>query len=76
MRIHLQALLIAVFLGTTGLNAQAWDHPGHMTTAAIAFAEMRMESSIQRGMSWMVAVLHTIFGLFADWARIDLPVEI
>ena len=35
-----QALLTAALIGATGLNAQAWDHPGHMTTAAIAFSEI------------------------------------
>jgi hypothetical protein len=35
-----EALLATALLGATGLNVQAWDHPGHMTTAAIAFAEI------------------------------------
>jgi hypothetical protein len=31
--------LVAVIAGLSG-SARAWDHPGHMTTAAIAFAEI------------------------------------
>lgn len=31
--------LVAVIAGFSG-SARAWDHPGHMTTAAIAFAEI------------------------------------
>jgi hypothetical protein len=34
------ALLVAVFLVLNGWPARAWDHPGHMTTAAIAFSEI------------------------------------
>lgn len=37
---QLRVTLIALVFAATGLNAQAWDHPGHMTTAAIAFAEI------------------------------------
>lgn len=33
-------MLSAIILGATGLSAQAWDHPSHMTTAAIAFEEI------------------------------------
>ena len=31
----------AMVIGTSLQNSQAWDHPGHMTTAAIAFAEVK-----------------------------------
>jgi hypothetical protein len=31
---------LAIGLGVPAQSAQAWDHPGHMTTAAIAFAEI------------------------------------
>ena len=33
-------LVFAVFTTFLGSNALAWDHPGHMTTAGIAFAEI------------------------------------
>lgn len=33
-------LVFAVFSTFLGSNALAWDHPGHMTTAGIAFAEI------------------------------------
>jgi hypothetical protein len=33
-------LAVVVALGGFGSNAHAWDHPGHMTTAAIAFSEI------------------------------------
>ena len=36
----LPGLLTATIFGVMGVDAQAWDHPGHMTTAAIAFAEI------------------------------------
>ena len=34
------ALVGVVALSAIGTNVHAWDHPGHMTTAAIAFAEI------------------------------------
>lgn len=34
------ALLAAVIFSVMTLSARAWDHPGHMTTAAIAFSEI------------------------------------
>lgn len=34
------ALLLAACLGFSTSSLHAWDHPGHMTTAAIAFAEI------------------------------------
>jgi len=34
------ALVGAVVCSAIGTNVHAWDHPGHMTTAAIAFAEI------------------------------------
>ena len=32
--------VVAAFLCLSGANSMAWDHPGHMTTAAIAFSEI------------------------------------
>jgi hypothetical protein len=32
--------VVAVLTGICGTTARAWDHPGHMTTAAIAFSEI------------------------------------
>jgi hypothetical protein len=40
MTVRITALLIGVVFGTLSFNAFAWDHPGHMTTADIAFAEI------------------------------------
>jgi len=40
-KIH--ALLLAAVLGLLTTNLYAWDHPGHMTSAAIAFAEIQRE---------------------------------
>ena len=37
---HRYGLAIATLLATLTTNVLAWDHPGHMTTAAIAFAEI------------------------------------
>ncbi|MGR3659559.1 MAG: hypothetical protein ACU0CA_00005, partial [Paracoccaceae bacterium] len=36
----LGTLAAALFLSTAPVTAYAWDHPGHMTTAAIAFSEI------------------------------------
>jgi hypothetical protein len=33
-------LISAVVFCSTAMSAQAWDHPGHMTSAAIAFSEI------------------------------------
>ena len=33
------ALIGAVVFSAMATNVHAWDHPGHMTTAAIAFAD-------------------------------------
>jgi len=48
MTIHKRSIqLIATFvlltLGTFVTSARAWDHPGHMTTAAIAYMEVERE---------------------------------
>lgn len=40
---HVFAVLTGILLGTCASTASAWDHPGHMTTAAIAFAEIKRE---------------------------------
>ena len=37
------ASIILGALGTYASSAQAWDHPGHMTTAAIAYMEIERE---------------------------------
>jgi len=37
------ASIILGALGTYASSAQAWDHPGHMTTAAIAYIEVERE---------------------------------
>jgi len=37
---RLTSLLITVAAGVMSLSAHAWDHPGHMVTAAIAFSEI------------------------------------
>ena len=34
---------LAIGIGLPVQTAHAWDHPGHMTTAAIAFAEIERE---------------------------------
>ena len=39
-------LLVSFTLGALGTftsNAHAWDHPGHMTTAAIAYVEIERQ---------------------------------
>jgi hypothetical protein len=35
--------ITALFITTMAGQAYAWDHPGHMTSAAIAFAEIERE---------------------------------
>jgi hypothetical protein len=40
MSIRSIALLVALFIGVSAGSAGAFDHPGHMTTAAIAFYEI------------------------------------
>ena len=42
---RLTTILIAVAAGAIAPSVQAWDHPGHMLTAAVAFA------------GWMAATL-------------------
>ena len=34
------ALVVAAVFGVVATHAQAWDHPAHMTTAAVAFIEI------------------------------------
>ena len=41
MRKHTSPLLVAMALSIMPSTARAWDHPGHMLTAAIAFAEIQ-----------------------------------
>ena len=41
--IQLIATLVLFTLGTFATGARAWDHPGHMTTAAIAYIEVAKE---------------------------------
>ncbi|MDH3848514.1 MAG: S1/P1 nuclease [Chromatiales bacterium] len=40
MAMKIRAVLIATCLVVVAPNLYAWDHPGHMTSAAIAFAEI------------------------------------
>ena len=40
MRKKTNLVAIALLVCTAVASPQAWDHPGHMTTAAIAFAEI------------------------------------
>ena len=37
---RLSVLVAAVVFNTLAPSAYAWDHPGHMATAAIAFSEI------------------------------------
>ena len=43
MSIRRTLLLMSLVLGFTPTTALAWDHPGHMTTAAIAYIEIERE---------------------------------
>jgi hypothetical protein len=40
---YISTLWLAAVLGLLTTNLYAWDHPGHMTSAAIAFAEIQRE---------------------------------
>ena len=40
MRKRSIALMAVVIFAAMASSAHAWDHPGHMTTAAIAFSEI------------------------------------
>ena len=42
-------LAAAIAAGLMPPNAKAWDHPGHMATAAIAFAEIKREQNSNWG---------------------------
>lgn len=55
MKKSLCGLLAAVTLCATGVNAHAWDHPSHMTTAAIAFDEIeRMRPDLMERIGLML----------------------
>lgn len=43
MQHRIMILLTPVVVGTAATSAVVWDHPGHMTTAAIAFAEIERQ---------------------------------
>ena len=43
MKKQSSALVAAIVLSAFASSAQAWDHPGHMTTAAIAYIEVERE---------------------------------
>jgi len=55
MQTKWSTLLIVLILGVTGVNANAWDHPSHMTTAAIAFEEIeRMRPDLMERIGLML----------------------
>ncbi|UCD58696.1 MAG: hypothetical protein JSV16_06200, partial [Candidatus Hydrogenedentota bacterium] len=53
-------LVLAVLLGTVISSAHAWDHPSHMITAAIAFAE------IERARPELIEKLELVFMAHPD----------
>jgi hypothetical protein len=70
--IQLIATLMLFILGTFAIGARAWDHPGHMTTAAIAYIEVerqRPELMEQIGMLFLAHPEGAPFWVAAGPAR-------
>jgi len=57
-------LMAAVVFSAMGTNLHAWDHPGHMTTAAIAYSEIERARPDLIGKIGMLFLAHPVAGPF------------